>query len=225
MMLLALWLLRKRGPAAEGKEKREMRKSFSCFASVCYTVLNQNRKRRQTWRGMERMKEAEKILRTEQDIPWLPRPNESHVVLSSLLPPRELVTTAFAVAFAGDRLLMTHLTSRGWDIPGGHVELGERPDETVRREVSEETGAALGPLYLLGYQRLRLLGPKPLSYRYPYPDSYQVFYWSQIKSLDDFLPTAEAQGWALFPPFEARTLSWIQLNRELYEAALVLISS
>ncbi len=89
----------------------------------------------------------------------------------------------------------------------------------------EDRLMCLNELYLLGYQRLRLLGPKSLSYRYPYPDSYQIFYWAQIKSLDDFLPTAEAQGWALFPPFEARTLSWVQLNGELYEAALVLISS
>ena len=171
------------------------------------------------------MDEAEKILRVEQDIAWLPKPNESHVVLSSHLPPQELIATAFALAFAGDDLLMTHLTKRGWDIPGGHVESGELPAETVRREVYEETGATLEPLHLLGYQRLRLLGPKPVSYQYPYPDCYQVFYYAQIKSLDDFLPTAESQERALFPPFKARTLAWVQLNRELYETALLLVTS
>jgi 8-oxo-dGTP diphosphatase len=129
------------------------------------------------------MNEAEKILRVEQDIEWLPKPNESQVVLSSLLPSRELITTALALAFAGDHLLMTNLTIRGWDIPGGHVESGEAPEETVRREVYEETGATLEPLHLLGYQRLRLLGPKPISYPYPYPDCYQAFYWAQVSSL------------------------------------------
>src|SRR6516225_8661656 len=106
------------------------------------------------------MNEVEKILRVEQNIAWLPKPNESQIVLSSLLPERKLVATALALAFAGDRLLMTNLVSRGWDIPGGHVEFGEHPDETVRREVYEETGATLESLHLLGYQRLRLLGPK-----------------------------------------------------------------
>ncbi|MFL5666256.1 MAG: hypothetical protein ACJ8BW_33650 [Ktedonobacteraceae bacterium] len=52
------------------------------------------------------MDEAEKILRVEQDIPWLPKPNESYVVLSSHLPPHELVTTAFALAFTDDCLLL-----------------------------------------------------------------------------------------------------------------------
>ena len=170
------------------------------------------------------MHETENVLRIEHNIAWLPQPNECQVVLTSQLPPRELVTTALAVAFAGDRLLMTNLRSRGWDIPGGHVELGEQPEESVRREVYEEAGARLGSMRLLGYQRLRLLGPQPAGYRYPYPDCYQAFYWAQVTSLETFLPTAETQGRALFSPLEARTLSWVQLNQELYEAALELVT-
>lgn len=170
------------------------------------------------------MDETEKILRIEHNIAWLPKPNESQLVLSSHLPALELVTTAFAVAFAGDCLLMTNLTRRGWDIPGGHVESGEHLEEAVRREVFEETDATLRPLYLLGYQRLRLLGPRPASYRYPYPDSYQAFYWAQVAALSNSLPTAEAQGRALFPPLEARALSWVQRHRDLYEAALLMVT-
>jgi len=33
----------------------------------------------------------------------------------------------------------------GWFIPGGHVEQGERPDESAAREVFEETGIAIEP--------------------------------------------------------------------------------
>ena len=171
------------------------------------------------------MDEAKKILRVEHNLAWAPEPNESQLVLSSRLPPLELVTTAFALAFVGDRLLMTNLTRRGWEIPGEHVEPGERPEEAARREVFEEALTTLGPLHLLGYQHLRLSGPKPASYRYPYPDSYQVFYWAHIATFSDFLPTAETQGRALFSPLEARTLSWVQHFRELYEAALLMATS
>jgi len=104
------------------------------------------------------------------------------------------------------------------------VEPGEHPEETVRREVYEETGATLGSLHLLGYQRLRLLGPQPIAYGYPYPDCYQVFYWAEVISLDHFLPSAETQGRALFSPLEARTLPWVQHNGDLYEAALVMVT-
>lgn len=161
-----------------------------------------------------------KILSISKDIAWLPKPNECRTVLSSQLPPLELVKTALAVVFMGDCLLMTNLASRGWDIPGGHIEPGEHPEEAVCREVFEETGAELGPVHLLAHQRLRLLGPRPDAYRYPYPDSYQVFYTAQVCSLNEFCPTAEALGRSLFPPSEARTLKWVQFNHELYEAAL-----
>ena len=166
------------------------------------------------------MHEAEKIIRIDYNLPWLPEPNECLVAFASQLPPLELVSTALVLAFSEERLLMTELVSRGWDIPGGHIEPGEHPEETVRREALEETGATLGDLYLLGYQRLRLLGPAPTNYEYPYPDCYQVFYWARVISLGDFLPTPEARGRALFPPAEARTTGFVRVMGDLYEAAL-----
>jgi 8-oxo-dGTP diphosphatase len=162
------------------------------------------------------MQEAEKILQIEENISWLPQPNEGRVVLSSQLPPREMIATALVLAFDGGRLLQTKLAKRGWDIVGGHIEPGESPEEAARREAYEEAGARLGELHLLGYQRLRLLGPRPASYSYSYPDSYQVFYWAHIESLDDFMPTEEASERGLFAPMEAR---WVQAHTDLYIAA------
>ncbi len=121
------------------------------------------------------MQKDERILQIEQNLSWLPQPNEGRTVLSSQLPPDEMITTALVLAFDRDRLLQTHLAARGWDIVGGHIEPGESPEEAARREAYEEAGARLRELHVLGYQRLRLLGPRPASYRYPYPDSYQVF--------------------------------------------------
>lgn len=40
---------------------------------------------------------------------------------------------------------------RGWEFPGGHVEPGETPWQTARREALEEAGASLGELGLVGY--------------------------------------------------------------------------
>jgi len=78
-------------------------------------------------------------------------------------------------------------------------------------------------LHLLGYQRLRLLGPAPAAYTYPYPDCYQVFYWARVISLADFLPTPEARGRALFPPAEARTFAWVRFMWDLYATALHMV--
>ncbi|QBD79057.1 NUDIX domain-containing protein [Ktedonosporobacter rubrisoli] len=166
------------------------------------------------------MLKDEQIVQVEQNISWLPLPNEGYIALSSQLPPTELIATALVLAFDGDRLLQTNLVVRGWDIVGGHIEPGESPEEAARREAYEEAGAKLKELHLLGYQRLRLFGPQPPSYRYPYPDSYQVFYWAQIEALDEFRPTEETQERALFAPEEARKLPWPRRHSALYQAAL-----
>ncbi|WP_412679289.1 NUDIX domain-containing protein [Brevibacillus centrosporus] len=41
----------------------------------------------------------------------------------------------------GDRILLTNLNSRGWDLPGGHVEAGETAFDAMQMELWEETGA------------------------------------------------------------------------------------
>lgn len=49
-----------------------------------------------------------------------------------------VVTTA---RYAGKWLFCRHKARTTWDIPGGHREPGETPDEAARRELWEETGA------------------------------------------------------------------------------------
>lgn len=95
----------------------------------------------------------------------------------------------------------------------------------MRREVAEETGAKLGQLHILGYQRLRLLAQKPVEYKYPYPDSYQVFYWALVASFENFEPTWETRGRSLFAPDQAQVMTWVQRHKELYQAALAAVTS
>lgn len=59
---------------------------------------------------------------------------------------------ASAALFRGDRLLLLLRVREpdgvwlGWDLPGGSVEVGERLEEAVRREIAEETGLRAGTL-------------------------------------------------------------------------------
>jgi len=57
---------------------------------------------------------------------------------------------ASVVLWRGDDILvmkrgLAGFGGGGWFIPGGHVEQGERPDESAAREVFEETGIAIDP--------------------------------------------------------------------------------
>lgn len=160
------------------------------------------------------------ILGVGHNISWLPLPNEIALILDDQLPPLAAITSALALAFDGERILMTNLRQRGWDIPGGHLDPGEPPEAAMRREVMEEAGALLMEVQLLGYQRIRLLGDIPAGYRYPHPDSYQVLYLARVAGLVEFAGNHEASQRALFAPTAAQELNWVQENHLMYNCAL-----
>ncbi|NUW38261.1 NUDIX hydrolase [Nonomuraea sp. SMC257] len=104
-------------------------------------------------------------------VPWIPAPHRLEVALTRRLPPVEQTTSAFAfVLDAAGRTLLTRVAreGRGWDIPGGHLDPGERAADAASRELAEETGLALPPerLSVFAWQRIELTGPAPAGYRY-----------------------------------------------------------
>lgn len=163
------------------------------------------------------------VLKIIQDLPFAPCPNRVRLLRVDELPPRALITSALGLFFAGDALLMSNLAQRGWDIPGGHMEPGETPEDTVRREVHEETGAELGPIRLFAAQQIEIAAPCPRDYRYPYPISYQVFYCGPVARLASFAATDEVSARGLFDPLQAQQLAWVQTHPELYRAARSLV--
>jgi 8-oxo-dGTP pyrophosphatase MutT (NUDIX family) len=111
----------------------------------------------------------------EEDVVWGDLPIHAAYYVTSEPPPEELVTSVRAVVLCGERVLV----SRNRDavlhaLPGGRREAGESFEETLRREVLEETGYAIDRPRRLGVAHLRHLAPKPAGYRFPHPD----FLWA-----------------------------------------------
>lgn len=158
---------------------------------------------------------------SDHDVDWLPKPNTVDVILDATAPPTELITAAAGLIFDGEKLLMTRSRLRGWEIPTGHLELGETPEEAVQREVYEETATRVRNLRYYGYAKLVIRAPKPDGYKYPYPDSYIVAYIGEVASQDEFEANDETAERTFLDEHEVRRTEWAKFgsNRALYDLA------
>jgi 8-oxo-dGTP diphosphatase len=93
-----------------------------------------------------------------------------------------------------------------WELPGGAAEVGESPDETVLREVREETGLDVAVLHLTGY------------YHETDADFRHFVFWCEIRGPDtvprpDLMEVSECRYWrpdALPRPISDFTMRRIQ---------------
>jgi ADP-ribose pyrophosphatase YjhB (NUDIX family) len=141
--------------------------------------------------------------------------------LGDKMPPVELVTSVRAVVLRGCEVLVVRDPDGLHITPGGRREPGESLEETLRREVLEETGWTVEETHLLGFGRFRHLGPEPPGYRYPYPVFLHLVYVARAGS---YLPEArEKDGYELasgfFPIERVRMLSLRATQRVFLLAA------
>ncbi|UQT58530.1 NUDIX hydrolase [Streptomyces durmitorensis] len=79
---------------------------------------------------------------------------------------KELRVAAYAVCVQDGQLLLARWVagdgSKRWTLPGGGMDHGEDPYDTVIREADEETGYVIEPVGLLGVDSLRRRYPRKL---------------------------------------------------------------
>ena len=64
--------------------------------------------------------------------------------------PRHIVSAAVVATDDAGRVLLVRSPRRGWEMPGGQVELGEALEVAAIREVKEESGIDVGELSFCG---------------------------------------------------------------------------
>lgn len=155
-----------------------------------------------------------------KNVHWLPQPNEIRTFIKNHIPQVDLVTGSFVLLFQDEKILLTKVGSRSWDIPGGHRENGETPEETAIREVLEETNVIINNLTLIGYDELHSDASKPENYPYPFPTSYMAYYMADIVEMNEFIAAHETTDISFFTVEEAQHVSWVENHLILLDYAL-----
>jgi 8-oxo-dGTP diphosphatase len=134
------------------------------------------------------------------------------------LPPRELITSVHGFCFQDDKVLLVRLHERGWDFPGGHIEVGESPEQCLMREALEE-GYIEGACRLLGYIIVDHHENPRWDENGPYPKvGYQVFYRMDIEEVREFGAQFESEERKFIQLVEVAKhhRSWNELYEEIF---------
>lgn len=159
----------------------------------------------------------QKLLYSEENLDWIPAQNIVETYLADELPSVEYCPSAYAIVFKDGALLQTELRegerpTRRLDIPGGHVDEGETPDESAVRETFEETGVHVRVIKLVGYKKVTVTETKPENWRYPYPTGYMAYYLCEVVEETHFEGNEDSHGrvWLNLEDFEMS--DWCKRN-------------
>ena len=139
--------------------------------------------------------------------------------LSDALPPIAYVTSVRGIVLRDASVLVLRNVHGTHIMPGGRCEEHESFEQTLHREVLEETGWAITRTHLLGFRHLQHLAPKPAGYAYPHPDFVWLIYLAEAgdhrpdaRLLDDYEAEASFRPLEAIQPFEFTRAEQVYLD-------------
>lgn len=129
----------------------------------------------------------------------------------------DILTSVHGYCFLDEKLVLVQVKGRGFNVPGGHVEKGEEPEQALRREIYEEAYIE-GDFTYIGAIKVDHSENRGFMENGKYPKvGYQLFYRMDITKCFPFLRQFEttARIWV-----ESEEVPYVMDDHEL--ALLVL---
>jgi 8-oxo-dGTP pyrophosphatase MutT (NUDIX family) len=132
------------------------------------------------------------------------RPGTLTLMARGWWPPVEQITQSYGLCFTADQhVILIAQGHAGWSLPGGSVEPGENPYNTLVREVAEEACARVTDAEYLASQHVAdPANPEALT------SYFQSRWWARVE-LEEWVPEFETTGRRLVLPEEmTKEISW-----------------
>lgn len=157
---------------------------------------------------------------TKTDIKWLPNGSTLTLFNSDQLPEDNSIpfTSVFGFVVLNNRILVVYnkKENRGYEVPGGHLELNESLIHAVKRELMEEAGVKVSIPELIALYKIER---SDTSDKYP-KESYQAFFYAKADGLFSFQENDDIKERCFLTKDQFLDLSWAKRNKELVDIFL-----
>jgi 8-oxo-dGTP pyrophosphatase MutT (NUDIX family) len=150
---------------------------------------------------------------------WLGVPLEFRTFLADELPPRAFVGSVRAIVLRDNKVLLVHSETPILSV-GGRCEPGETIEQTLLREVAEETGWNVSPVAVIGFTHCHHLDGQRPDWGRPAPDWIDPCFAVLAETFDARLIEADAARCAFVPADEAERCGLHEIDRVWLREAL-----
>jgi len=152
---------------------------------------------------------------------WEDTQNRLEFIPGKMPPASVKITAVKAFLISNKKLLLVDI-SRGWDIPTGHINENESPEQALIREVMEEAEIIVRSSIVLGYLKSLKIKENSRNHIYPKLSAILVYGSRDFRVTYPFKGKFESRGRKFFPFNEVENAHkyWSSMMKAIFAYAL-----